>query len=90
MENISYLKPGCGFGGSCFPKDIQALSSQGIALGLKISLLNGVLEVNQEQTKQVGAILKKQIGDLKSTNLNLYIFTKSRLPKFTPLALRMS
>jgi len=66
---ISYLKPGCGFGGSCFPKDIQALRSQGIALGLKMSLLNGVLEVNQEQPKQVGAILKKQIGDLKNTRV---------------------
>jgi UDPglucose 6-dehydrogenase len=46
---LTYLIPGCGFGGSCFPKDVQALRSQGEAVGLKMDMLNAVLSVNDAQ-----------------------------------------
>lgn len=46
-----FLYPGVGFGGSCFPKDIQALLAQGRASGVQLSLLQSVETVNQRQKK---------------------------------------
>lgn len=61
---LSYLVPGCGFGGSCFPKDVQALRSQGEAVGLGMEMLNAVLEVNEAQPRQVRRILEMEMGSL--------------------------
>jgi UDPglucose 6-dehydrogenase len=61
---LTYLIPGCGFGGSCFPKDVQALRSQGEQQGLKMDLLNAVLSVNDRQPGQVRDILTRTTGDL--------------------------
>ena len=63
-EILSYLVPGCGFGGSCFPKDVQALRSQGQTLGLDMNVLNAVLDVNDQQPYQVSSILKRKLGVL--------------------------
>jgi UDPglucose 6-dehydrogenase len=46
---LSYLAAGCGFGGSCFPKDVQALVAHGAALGVPLPVLSSVLEVNAAQ-----------------------------------------
>lgn len=61
---LTYLIPGCGFGGSCFPKDVQALRSQGEAMGLKMEMLNAVLSVNKAQPGQVRRILEMELGPL--------------------------
>lgn len=61
---LTYLVPGCGFGGSCFPKDVQALRSQGQALGQDMKVLNAVLDVNDQQPYQVSTILKRKLGIL--------------------------
>lgn len=63
-EVLTYLVPGCGFGGSCFPKDIRALRAQGQALGVPTSLLGAVLEVNDRQPGQVAAILTREVPGL--------------------------
>jgi UDPglucose 6-dehydrogenase len=63
---ITYLVPGCGFGGSCFPKDVQALRSQGERFGMRMSILNAVLDVNERQPGQVIVALKRHIGSLAS------------------------
>lgn len=60
-EILNYLKAGSGFGGSCFPKDVQALRSQGEDLGLPMKLLNAVLEINSNQPKQVVDLLKRKL-----------------------------
>ncbi len=44
-----FLFPGVGYGGSCFPKDVQALVAQGAGLGLPMSILSAVEEVNRDQ-----------------------------------------
>lgn len=49
----TYLEAGCGFGGSCFPKDVKALISYGQSHGAPMRLLDSVIAVNQEQPKQV-------------------------------------
>ena len=61
---LSYLVPGCGFGGSCFPKDVQALRSQGVDAGLPMHLLNAVLAVNEAQPGQITALLHRHWGSL--------------------------
>lgn len=42
-----FLAPGIGYGGSCFPKDVQALAATGETLALDISLLDAVEKVNE-------------------------------------------
>ena len=45
----SYLKAGCGFGGSCFPKDVKALISHGKRFGQPMQLLDSVIRINEQQ-----------------------------------------
>src|SRR5581483_621700 len=61
---VSFLRPGCGFGGSCLPKDVQALVAHGKKAGLPMSLLQSVIEVNEAQPKKVVGILEKHWADL--------------------------
>jgi UDPglucose 6-dehydrogenase/GDP-mannose 6-dehydrogenase len=49
----SYLEAGCGFGGSCFPKDVKALISHGEKLKQPMRLLKSVIEVNHYQPYEV-------------------------------------
>jgi UDPglucose 6-dehydrogenase len=44
-----FLFPGIGYGGSCFPKDVQALVKSGIESGYKFEILDAVLHVNDRQ-----------------------------------------
>ena len=65
-EILTYLIPGCGFGGSCFPKDVQALRSQGQQVGLPMEILNAVLSVNESQPLQIGNIIENEVKSLKN------------------------
>ena len=47
---LTYLVPGCGFGGSCLPKDLHALRAQGRQSNLPTHILNAVLAVNEAQS----------------------------------------
>lgn len=44
-----FLYPGCGYGGSCFPKDVKALMKTATKSGYKMRVLNAVEEVNEIQ-----------------------------------------
>jgi UDPglucose 6-dehydrogenase len=48
---LHFLFPGAGYGGSCFPKDVQALLRKGRELGCSMSILSSVEEVNQRQKR---------------------------------------
>ena len=65
----TYLEAGCGFGGSCFPKDVKALVSFGKKVGRSMQLLNAVIRVNEEQPKQILSILKKHFSSLKRVRI---------------------
>lgn len=45
----TYLRAGCGFGGSCFPKDVKALASFENEKGVDGHLLKGLLDINEKQ-----------------------------------------
>ncbi|HEX7908852.1 MAG TPA: UDP-glucose/GDP-mannose dehydrogenase family protein [Paraburkholderia sp.] len=45
-----FLYPGCGYGGSCFPKDVQALATTGLEFGASMHILDAVQEVNRQQS----------------------------------------
>ena len=59
----SYIYPGCGYGGSCFPKDIKALAHTSISFGYEAKILNAVEAVNYEQKKYVSNKVIKRFGE---------------------------
>jgi UDPglucose 6-dehydrogenase len=59
-----FLKPGVGFGGSCFPKDVSALKQLAGNSGYHFQLLTAVIEVNELQKRRVIAKLQKHLGSL--------------------------
>ncbi len=59
---LSYIFSGCGFGGSCFPKDVQALASFADELGSEPKLIKSVIGINQTQPYRLVSLLKKALG----------------------------
>jgi UDPglucose 6-dehydrogenase len=60
----AFLRPGIGFGGSCFPKDVSALKQLAGNSGYHFQLLNSVIEVNELQKRRVVGKLEKHLGTL--------------------------
>jgi UDPglucose 6-dehydrogenase/GDP-mannose 6-dehydrogenase len=61
----SFLEAGCGFGGSCLPKDVTALVAQGADLGIQTPMLRAVLDVNRDQPEEMVRLVTKHIPDLR-------------------------
>jgi UDPglucose 6-dehydrogenase len=59
-----FLQAGIGFGGSCFPKDVDALKQLAGNSGYHFQLLNAVIEVNDLQKRRVIGKLQKHLGGL--------------------------
>lgn len=59
----SFIYPGCGYGGSCFPKDVQALIRTSKAYGYEPGLLNAVEAVNQNQKKVLVKKIVRWFGE---------------------------
>ena len=57
-----FLRPGPGWGGSCFPKDTYAMIRIAEDAGYDFKLLRGVVEVNQEQRRRVVAKIAHAVG----------------------------
>ncbi len=66
-----FLKPGIGFGGSCFPKDVSALKQLAGNSGYHFQLLNAVIEVNELQKRRVISKLQKHLGSLVGKKIAL-------------------
>jgi UDPglucose 6-dehydrogenase len=60
-----FLNAGCGFGGSCLPKDLAALITCSRTVGYEPKILEQVLKVNEEQPVRMIGLLKKHIPELK-------------------------
>ena len=59
----NFLYSGCGYGGSCFPKDVRALIQTGIENGYEMKVVKAVDEVNNEQKQVLFKKLKAHFGD---------------------------
>ncbi|HET8976225.1 MAG TPA: UDP-glucose/GDP-mannose dehydrogenase family protein, partial [Solirubrobacterales bacterium] len=66
-----FLNAGLGFGGSCFPKDTQALKMLAGNIGYHFQLLGSVIEVNELQKRRVVAKLTKHLGSLDGKRVAL-------------------
>jgi len=60
----AFLRPGVGYGGSCFPKDVSALKQLAGNSGYHFQLLTAVIEVNELQKRRVIQKLQKHLGSL--------------------------
>ena len=66
---LKYLEAGCGFGGSCFPKDIKALISYSEEQGENPKLLKSVIEINQKQPYKLIQLLNKHYKSFKNLHV---------------------
>ena len=67
----SFFLPGCGFGGSCLPKDVSALAAYGEAAGVPMPLLRSVIAVNQGQPGEVLRQLEKHFPSLAGLRIGI-------------------
>lgn len=67
-----FLFPGIGYGGSCFPKDVQALAKSGNESGYHFEILDSVLRVNNRQKLSLIEKVKRHYGDLKGKTFALW------------------
>jgi UDPglucose 6-dehydrogenase len=70
-----FLKPGPGWGGSCFPKDTKALVRIAEDAGYDFSLLRGVIAVNIEQQERVVAKIRAAAGELRGARVAVWGLT---------------
>ncbi len=61
---VRFLEAGCGFGGSCLPKDVTALVAQGTEHQLSMSLLRSVLDINRTQPEEMLRLIARHYPDL--------------------------
>jgi len=68
-----FIYPGCGYGGSCFPKDVQALDRTAEQVGYEATLLKAVESVNNQQKKVLFNKINKHFdGDLKGREFTVW------------------
>jgi UDPglucose 6-dehydrogenase len=58
-----FIYPGVGYGGSCFPKDVKALIRTAKEKGHRMRILEAVEEVNEDQKKVMGAMIRQHFGE---------------------------
>lgn len=66
---VAFLQAGCGFGGSCLPKDVKALIAHGNSVGIAMPLLESVIRVNEAQPSRVIAMLRKHWSSLQDVRV---------------------
>jgi UDPglucose 6-dehydrogenase len=70
---LRFFFPGAGYGGSCFPKDVQALMSTAADAGMPLQILDAVHAVNEAQKKVVGNKVLSRLGeDLQGRRIGVW------------------
>jgi UDPglucose 6-dehydrogenase len=68
-----FLFPGIGYGGSCFPKDVQALVKSANEVNYEFRILNAVMDVNEKQKKHLVPKISKYFNsDLRGRHFALW------------------
>jgi UDPglucose 6-dehydrogenase/GDP-mannose 6-dehydrogenase len=60
----SFLEPGCGFGGSCLPKDLRALVAEAARRGADLQVLPAALRTNERRPDEIVRLVESAVGDL--------------------------
>lgn len=60
----AYLEAGCGFGGSCLPKDVRAIVAEAERLEQTVPILRGVLETNARRPDVTSSMVERELGGL--------------------------
>jgi UDPglucose 6-dehydrogenase len=60
----SFYEAGCGYGGSCLPKDVAALAAKGRQVGSPLALLEAVAGINERQPARLVDLLSHELGAL--------------------------
>jgi len=68
---LSFLNAGIGYGDSCFPKDVKALTAYSKSLGYNLELLEAVENVNENQPYKAIQLCKKFLANLKGKNITI-------------------
>ena len=72
----TFLEPGPGYGGSCFPKDVAALLHTATEAGYDFGLLQGVVEVNERQPERILEKIRSAVGgDLNGVRVGVWGLT---------------
>ena len=68
-----FLYAGCGWGGSCFPKDVRALQRMGLDAGVDMGVMQAVVEVNDHQKRLLARRIVERFGaDLRGRAIGLW------------------
>src|SRR6185295_13146068 len=67
----TFLYAGCGFGGSCLPKDVKALVAHGASAGQPMPLLDTVVKINEQQPRRVVELLEKHFPSLAGVRISV-------------------
>ena len=67
----AFLEAGCGFGGSCLPKDVTALVAQGADHGLGMPMMRSVLEINRNQPAEMIRLIRRHYPDLSGVKVTV-------------------
>jgi UDPglucose 6-dehydrogenase len=66
---MQFLQAGLGYGGSCFPKDVDSLIHTAARLGYDFKLLRSVVEINKERAAHLVEMMRKAIGPLEDKTI---------------------
>ena len=69
--SADFLSAGLGFGGSCFPKDVESLIHTASQFGSEFTLLKSVLDINRERVEHFIEIIRQGLGDLEGKTIGI-------------------
>jgi UDPglucose 6-dehydrogenase len=69
--NPQFLRAGAGFGGSCFPKDVNAIIAFARDKQYEPELLTSVLKINEKQARRMVELVEQKIGSIKDKTISL-------------------
>ena len=67
----SFYEAGCGYGGSCLPKDVAALAARGRQVGSPLPLLEAVADINDRQPARLVDLLGQELGPLPGRRITV-------------------
>jgi UDPglucose 6-dehydrogenase len=67
----SFYEAGCGYGGSCLPKDVAALAARGRDVGSPLPVLEAVAGTNDRQPARLVDLLRRELGELRGRRVTV-------------------